>query len=63
MPVTTYNLRTYLGLERQMLAIDSVDGPVADRIREAMDTLWYALTDEEHSELDARVVNEPCTRR
>lgn len=45
-----------------MLALDASGDPLADRLRDAMDLLWYALTDEEHAALDARtVVPESCT--
>jgi len=49
-------LAAYLGLEREMLALDAAGDPLADQLRDAMDLLWYALTDEEHRRLDARVV-------
>ena len=39
-----------------MLALDAVGDPLADQLRDAMDPLWYALTDEEHALLDARQV-------
>jgi hypothetical protein len=49
-------LTAYLALEREMLGLDSAGDPLADRLRDAMDPLWYALTDEEHATLDARIV-------
>jgi len=49
-------LAAYLGLEREMLALDAAGDPLADRLRDAMDPLWYGLTDEEHARLDARLV-------
>jgi hypothetical protein len=56
MAVIGARLAAYLGLERQMLALDAAGDPIADLLRDAMDPLWYALSDEEHAELDSRVV-------
>lgn len=48
-------LFAYLDLERAMLALDDRgDEVLADRVRDAMDPLWYGLTDDEHAWLDAR---------
>jgi hypothetical protein len=47
-------LRAYLALEREMLELDDRDDPLADTLRDAMDPLWYALTDAEHAALNAR---------
>ena len=47
-------LQAYLRLERALLELEDLDDPFADRLRDAMDPLWYALTDEEHAMLDAR---------
>jgi hypothetical protein len=54
-------LAAYLGLEREMLALDAAGDPLADQLRDAMDPLWYALTDEEHARLDARLVMDVCS--
>jgi len=54
--MTYPRLAAYLALERQMLALDAAGDPLADKLRDAMDPLWYALTDEEHRLLDARMV-------
>ena len=49
-------MAAYLGLERQMLALDAVKDPLADVLRNAMDSLWYGLSDEEHTLLNNRTV-------
>lgn len=40
-----------------MLTLDDAGDPLADVLREAMDPLWYGLSDEEHSLLDARTIS------
>ena len=50
-------LKAYLELERQMLALDDAGDPLADMFRETMDPLWYGLSDEEHSLLNARTIS------
>ncbi len=50
----TPRLLAYLTLERAMLELDEQDDALADRLRDAMDPLWYALTEAEHAELDSR---------
>jgi hypothetical protein len=52
--------RAYLALERAMLELDLAADPLADHIRDLMDPLWYALSDEEHRLLDARSVPHPA---
>ena len=52
----TVRLDVYLALERLMLELDEAGDPLADRLRDLMDPLWYGLTDDEHSRLDARTV-------
>jgi hypothetical protein len=52
--MTSPRLRAYLSLERAMLDLDERADPLADRLRDAMDPLWYGLTDREHAVLDAR---------
>jgi len=52
-------LLAYLTLERGMLELDEQDDPLADRLRDAMDPLWYALTEAERAELDARDFRTP----
>jgi hypothetical protein len=54
-------LKAYLALERQMLELGTAGDPVADLLREAMDPLWYGLTDEEHEILDARIISTAST--
>jgi hypothetical protein len=48
-------LRAYLRLERLMLELDEVDEPSADVLRDLMEPLWYALTDEHQQALRAGV--------
>ncbi len=55
MALTTH-LDTYLSLERQMMALDRSGDPLADLIRDAMDRVWYGLSDEEHHVLDSRMI-------
>ena len=47
-------LKAYLELERQMLKLDAANDSAADGIRDAMDPLWYALSDEDHEWLAYR---------
>lgn len=49
-------LDAYTALERVMLELDEADDALADRLRDMMDPIWYALTDEEHALLDARTI-------
>ncbi len=49
-------LDAYLDVERNMLALDDVDDPMADALRDALDTIWYALTDEERTILNRREI-------
>lgn len=53
MPMST-RLLAYQQLERVMLDLDAEGDPLADALRDLMDPLWYALTNEEHALLDAR---------
>jgi hypothetical protein len=50
-------LHAYQRLERVVLDLDEAGDPLADHLRDLMDPLWYALTDEEHALLDARPVS------
>lgn len=43
----TPRLRQYLVLERLMLELDAAGDPIADVLRDAMDPIWYALSDDE----------------
>jgi hypothetical protein len=47
-------LDLYLRLERIMIELDDRGDPFADRMRDLMDPLWYALSDEDHHFLDGR---------
>lgn len=49
-------LRAYLSLEREMLELEAIDDDAADLLRDAMDPMWYSLTDEDHAWLDARPI-------
>jgi len=49
-------LAAYLELERQMLALDALNDPAADILRDAMDPLWYGLSDKERALLHNRTV-------
>ena len=56
--MTGPRLQAYLKLERAMLDLDAADDPLADTLRDAMDPMWYALTDEERTVLDGRDIEE-----
>jgi hypothetical protein len=56
----TRDLDAYLRLERLMLAFDETGDPLADRIRDLMDPIWYRLSPEEVALLDARGVVDPA---
>lgn len=56
MALMSARLRTYLALERHMLALDEAGDPLADALRDAMDPIWYSLTDDEHQILNERTV-------
>jgi hypothetical protein len=49
-------LDAYLELERAMMTLDDADDPMADRLRDALDPLFYSLTDEEHAFLNRRSI-------
>ena len=55
MAMTTL-LRLYLDLERQMLLAEGIGEPTVDIIRDAMDPIWHALSDEDRAVLDQREV-------
>jgi hypothetical protein len=50
----TPRLRKYLELERLMMILDVEGDAAAETLRDAMDPIWYALTDEERHVLDER---------
>ena len=52
----TPQLRKYLALERLMLILDEENDPSAEVLREAMDPLWYSLTDDERRLLNDRTI-------
>ena len=47
-------LESYLALERLMVSLDELEDPRADDLRDVMDPIWYAMSDEERSLLEAR---------
>lgn len=47
-------LGAYLSLERAMLALDDAGDPMADALRDALDPLWYGLTDDDRVFLNRR---------
>ncbi len=49
-------LDAYLDLERTMRALDDVNDPIADALRDALDPIWYGLTDEERAFLNRRII-------
>jgi hypothetical protein len=44
-----------------MGALDATGDPLADTLRDLMDPLWLALTDDEHRFLDSRALEAPAT--
>ncbi len=52
----TSRLRQYLELERLMTVLDEDGDPGADAVRDAMDPIWYSLSDEERRFLDERTI-------
>ena len=54
--VMTPRLRKYLELERLMLVLDENGDASAEALRDAMDPVWYSLTDDERRVLDERSV-------
>ena len=52
----TPRLREYLELERLMLILDEGSDSGADALRDAMDPIWYSLSDEERRILDERTI-------
>lgn len=50
----TDRLYLYLRLERLMMDLDDRGDPLADRIRDLMDPIWYSLSQEERGSLDGR---------
>lgn len=49
-------MQAYLELERLMLSLDERDGVSSDAIRDAMDPIWYGLSDDEREVLDQRSI-------
>jgi hypothetical protein len=53
------NLDLYLAFERLMLDLDRADDPLADRVRDLMDPVWYRLSPDEVALLDSRGKIDP----
>ena len=51
-------LEAYLSLERAMLQLDAAGDGFADGLREAMDPLWYELSDDDREFLNRRHIPE-----
>jgi hypothetical protein len=56
----TRNLENYLALERLMVRFDEAGDPLADRIRDLLDPIWYRLAPEDIAALDARGRVDPA---
>jgi hypothetical protein len=54
------NLDLYLAFERLMLDLDEGGDPIADRVRDLMDSVWYRLSPEEIALLDSRGQIDPA---
>ena len=48
------DLVLYLRLERLMMDLDDEANPLAERIRDLMDPLWYSLHEDDRKYLDGR---------
>src|SRR5438552_2610738 len=48
------DLLLYLRLERLMMDLDDRSSPIAERIRDLMDPVWYSLAEEDRKYLDSR---------
>ena len=55
----TNELRSYMELEKLMLAAEAVDERAADALRDIMDEAWYRLSDADRRSLDARTIPGP----
>jgi len=49
-------LDAYLDLERTMVVLDDAGDPMADALRDALDPIWYALTDDDRAFLNRRSI-------
>ena len=54
-------LDVYLRLERLMVDLDRTVDPMADRVRDLMDSVWYRLSGDELALLDSRGHVNPAT--
>ncbi len=49
-------LEAYLGIEREMRALDELGDPIADALRDALDPIWLSLSEDEIRFLDRRII-------
>jgi hypothetical protein len=47
-------LHAYLAFERAMVDLDAAGDPLADALRDRMDDVWWALSDDDRELLDRR---------
>jgi len=52
----TPRLRIYLELERVLLLVEADNEIAAEALRDAMDPIWYSMTEDERRVLDDRAV-------
>jgi hypothetical protein len=52
----TRALREYLEFERLMLILDEQGSPAVEALRDAMDSIWYRLGDDERRLLNERTI-------
>ena len=57
---TLRDIDLYLTLERMMIHLDQAGDPLADRVRDLMDPLWYRLSAEDVALLDSRGKIDPA---
>jgi hypothetical protein len=48
-------LRAYVDLERVMMMLDAVGDPLAEVLRDALDSIWHELSADQKALLDRRV--------
>ena len=47
-------MHLYLRLERLMIDLDDQGDPLAEKVRDLMDPIWYSLSEQDHEFLDSR---------
>lgn len=60
MAVNESTMQVFLKLERVMMLLDAQDNPLADDLRDAMDPVWCALSDEQRRWLEERTIQAPA---